>query len=78
LGREPVDIATMSRPKWQPPRAPVHPPEGALPRGPGLQPRRVRALDPERPALRLVTIALLTLLVTLLAFGAMWAILLPH
>jgi hypothetical protein len=42
-----------------------------------LMPRRPRALDPGRPALRMVTIALLTVLFTLLAFGAMWAILLP-
>jgi hypothetical protein len=62
---------------FEPPQARVHPAEGALPRGPGVQPRRVRALDPERPALRLLTIALLTVLFTLLAFGAMWAILLP-
>jgi hypothetical protein len=53
----------------------VHPPDGALPRRPGAQPRRVKALDPARPALRLVTIALLTVLATLLVFGVWWAIL---
>ena len=40
-----------------------------------LAPRRVRALDPERPALRLLTIALLTVLATLVAIGVWWAIL---
>ena len=41
-----------------------------------LSPRRVRALDPTRPALRLLTIALLTALATLAAIGAWWVILL--
>jgi hypothetical protein len=41
-----------------------------------LPPRRVRALDPGRPALRLLTIALLTALATLGAIGAWWVILL--
>ena len=40
-------------------------------------PRRVAALDPARPALRLVTIALLTVLVSLLVIGAAWALILP-
>ena len=63
--------------RFQPPRAPVHPPDGALPRGPGAQPRRVKALDPSNPVLRTLTIALLTVLFTLLVFGAAWALLLP-
>ena len=37
-------------------------------------PRRVTPLDPARPWLRLLTIALLTVLFTLLVFGAWWAI----
>ena len=40
-------------------------------------PRRVAALDPARPALRLVTIGLLTLLVSLFVIAVAWAILLP-
>ncbi len=61
---------------FQPPRARAHPPASALPRGAGAAPRRVKALDPARPALRLVTIALLTVLGTLLVFGICWAVLL--
>jgi hypothetical protein len=41
-----------------------------------LPPRRVRALDPGRPALRLVTIGLLTLLACLLGMGIAWVIVL--
>ena len=53
-------------PRWLPPvyRAPV-------------PPRRMRPLDPGRPALRMVTIALLALLVSLLGWGIAWALLLP-
>jgi hypothetical protein len=40
-------------------------------------PRRVAPLDPARPALRLLTIALLTLLSALLVIGIAWAVLLP-
>ena len=66
-----------SQETWLPPRAPAHPSPRALPRGAGATPRRIRALDPARPALRVVTIALLTILLTLLAFGIAWAVLLP-
>ena len=49
--------------RWLPPvyRAPV-------------APRRISALDPARPALRMVTIALLTVLVSLLVLGIWWTV----
>ena len=40
-----------------------------------LAPRRVKALDPGRPLLRLLTIALLTALSTLVFMGLWWVIL---
>ena len=43
-----------------------------------LPPARRRALDPARPALRLVTIGLITILCTLLAFGVAWLVAVPH
>ena len=42
-----------------------------------LVPRRVSSLDPARPALRMVTIALLTVLFTLLVISVVWAVALP-
>ncbi len=41
-----------------------------------VEPRRMRGLDPARPGLRLVTIALLTALWTLAAIAIGWAIVL--
>lgn len=57
-GRRPAGSTT----NWLPPvyREPLAP--------------RVRPLDPSRPALRLVTIALLTLLTGLLVIGIGWAL----
>jgi hypothetical protein len=39
-----------------------------------VAPRRIAPLDPARPALRLLTIALLTVLTSLLVLGIWWAI----
>ena len=52
--------------RWLPPvyRAPQPPP-------------RLKTPGPARPALRLVTIGLLTVLFTLLVLGVAWALLLP-
>ena len=64
--------------EWLPPRARAHPPEGALPRAPGAMPhRRPHLPDPSRPAARIVVIALLTILVTLVLMFIVTLLALP-
>ena len=61
---------------WLPPRAPAHPPDTALPRGPGRMPQRPRlSRAPTRPA-ELVALGLGTasVFVTLFSAGMLFAL----
>ena len=59
------EVPAGRKPLFLPPK-----PRGA---GPGPTPR-IKALDPAKPALRLLTIGMLTLLGSLLAIGIAWAV----